>query len=969
MNNGYGEAPQVQEESSIQFSEIVATLFRHKWIVIVATMLSTLGTFAWIATRTPEFSARATLLLESDASAGGVLGELASLTSDPTAKAEIALITSHSLASSTAASPAKFNNSYELFEATAPDFDPFARSATGEANFKRNGPDPTTVENLGLAWKVDRYDLMPMSGLLATMNGVSHGKHRLKARIEPIGADDAERPEALDVEFSKDGSRVIVGRAGNILGLGEVEGKDFAYEPGAELRLYNWSLTLTATGDFAGERYRVERIADDKLVGLFMERISARESGRKTNIVYVNVKDSDPYRAAETANAICKNYIRRSVRIGQQKATQTVRFIEAQLEQQLLELAAAEREVVRLQTENPSTIALSVTATALIEQASALELQITQTKVMTSVIREALEYMERGDFESLARLGAEMPNLLALGYIKELSTLEAESLRLDRTDVMGYKGLLLGERQRVRGLLEASDMTVAELSSIHMALKNGEAGAVARAAAASDGFTSYLTELAKIDSERSRLRGIETESSPKVRAFDSARAELMKRLVEQVASTLEGARAASKNYTDLAENYSQAITEWPAQERGNIDAAVASLRKSLRTTLERQVDGLSSRLKDMDGQRQAFEDRLGELPEAELALAKPIRERETRGRIVEFLLTSQHEATITAAATSAAAVLIDPALPPRSRLFPRVGMLLLSGALAGLLAGCGLALLHNQLRGALFSEAEVERVSGLSVFGSVPNYMTGRTRIKGIKKGSRFLPMRDQPESPQAEAYRQIRASVSLAMDGGDSLRTLAVTSSVPGEGKTVTNADLAMVFAASGKRVLLVDCDLRKPQVHNIFDLERGPGFAEVLEGKADWHDCVNANMSNGLNVITAGRCEARPGELLASAKALAIVDELKQEFDLIVFDLPPAVVVADVANFANKLDAVLMLYRSGEVPGKLLVSAAKRLRRWGIEPLGVIINAVVVQRTPGGYGYGDSYGYEYEYSEKDKS
>ncbi len=295
-------------------------------------------------------------------------------------------------------------------------------------------------------------------------------------------------------------------------------------------------------------------------------------------------------------------------------------------------------------------------------------------------------------------------------------------------------------------------------------------------------------------------------------------------------------------------------------------------------------------------------------------------------------------------------------------------MFLALGGIIGFLLGCGLALIHNQLRGALFTEAEVERVSGLSVIGSVPNYLVGRTRIKGAKKGIRFLPMRDDPESPQAEAYRQIRASLRLAMTGDDSLHTMAVTSSVPGEGKTVTNADLAMVFAASGKRVCLVDCDLRKPQVHNIFGVERGPGFGEILEGNADWRNCVQRDLANGVNVIPAGRCEARPGELLASDKAAPIIDELKEEFDLVVFDLPPAVVVADVANFANKLDAILLLYRSGGVAGRLLGSAAQRLRRSGVEPIGIIVNAVVVSRTPGGYGYGDGYGYGYGYGYGEK-
>lgn len=961
MNNGYGEAP--QEEPSIQIGELFTILFRHKWIVLVTTVVVTLATFGWIGTRQPIYQAQATLLLEEDEAAGGVLSELASLTADPTAEAEIALLESRSLAAVTAAAPGDFEHEGELFAATAPDFDPFATTGVQEAGFSSG--DPSAMENLGLANRVERYDLVPFASMLARVKGREIKEHRLRARVEPLPGEHPGRPAALDVEFDATGERVTVAPAGGLFAVGDLEGVVNDYAPGAEVRAYGWSLRLSATGAFEGQRYRVERVSDEKAVNNLMARTNAVESGRKTNVVLVQVQDSDPYRAAETANAICKNYIRRSVRIGQQKATQTVRFIDGQLEEQLRDLRAAEAKVVELQTAFPETIALSTTATSMIEQASSIELQLTQIELTRRVIDEALGYLEGGDYEALARLGNEMPNLLALGYIKELGALEAEALRLDRTDVAGYKALLFTERQRVRALMEESRLRADELAAALADLEAGRPGAIARAAATGTEFQGYLTELASIEGELSVARGSAKAANPLVRSLETARLELQKNLTAQVAAALDGARAATANYKELETSYGEAIGAWPEGERATIDVAVETLRARVRATLERQVAGLDDSLAALNDEKARLEERLGELPGAELALAEPVRERETRSRIVEFLLTSQQEATITAAATSAAAVLIDPAVPPRARTFPKASTFLMLGAIVGFLFGCGLALVHNTLRGALFTEAEVERTSGLPVMGSVPNYLVGRTRLKDAKKGKRFLPMRDAPEGPQAEAYRQIRASLRLAMTGEDCLRTLAVTSSVPGEGKTVTNADLAMVFAASGKRVLLVDCDLRKPQVHNIFNLERGPGFGEVLEGKADWRDCVNEGQANGLHVITAGRCEARPGELLASSKAGPVVEELREAYDLVVFDLPPAVVVADVANFANRLDAVLMLYRFGGVPGKLLGSAAQRLRRSGLDPIGVIMNAVVVSRAPGGYGYGYGYGYSYEYGE----
>jgi capsular exopolysaccharide synthesis family protein len=169
-----------------------------------------------------------------------------------------------------------------------------------------------------------------------------------------------------------------------------------------------------------------------------------------------------------------------------------------------------------------------------------------------------------------------------------------------------------------------------------------------------------------------------------------------------------------------------------------------------------------------------------------------------------------------------------------------------------------------------------------------------------------------------------------------------------------VTNADLAIVFAKAGRKVLLVDCDLRKPQIYNLFSVERSPGMGDVLEGGAAWRDCVQETDNGHLDILPAGKKSSSPGELLAGERALEVIEKLKASYDLIVFDLPPAVVVADVANFASNLDALLLVYRSGKVPGRLLTGAVNKLRQAEVNVPGVIINAVYVSRALGGYGYG---------------
>ena len=950
-HDAYGEAG--LEGDSIQIGEVLAILARNKLLIAITTVLVAAATVVWVGTRTPRYRARATLLLEQDEAAGGVLSEIAALSSNPAGDTEIALIETRSLAVVTAAAPSEWKPPSDVFTPTEPDFDPFAHASGA-------GGDPSAMESLGLMWLAERHDLRPSRGMLRRLTGAELPSHRLYARIEPA---DEEAPHVVDVTFLPDegqGARVRIAREAGLFGGGG-DPEVFDYTPGMEVDYHGTRIALKAAGDFAGQSYRLERLVKDQAVNHLMEDLEAAESGRKTNVVHVRVRDSDPNRAAEVANAICKNYIRRSVRIGQQKATRTMRFIDAQLDDQLEALAAAERRVVELQTANPETIAMSTTAMALVEQLTSLGLERTRSDLSLTVIGEALELLDQGDHEALARLGQEVPNLLALSYIRELAQLQSESLRLDRSDVLGYKALLTEERQRLRRIQERHDLLIGQLESALVTLRAGDTSAIARleAAGVSNSLRGYSTEIARLDGELGRLRGSSTEQNPLVRSLESAREELIRSVTAQVANALDGAKEARDGYVGLIDSYTASIAEYPASERGTIDDAVGRLRARIRTSLDAQAAGLEARLSAIDEQTARIETRLGELPESELTLAEPLRQRETRAKIVEFLLSSQQEAAITAAATSAAAVLIDPAVPPTIRTYPRAKLFIAIGALFGVAAGCGLAFLRNVMRGALFTEADVERYSGLSVLGAVPDYLRGRTRIKGAGKQARFLPLRDDPEGPQAEAYRQIRASLHLAMRGEDALRTLAVTSCVPSEGKTVTNASLATVFAGAGRRVLLVDCDLRKPQVHNLYDLPREPGMGNVLEENADWRGCVHHTDHENLDVLPAGRCKARPGELLAGERALPVIDELVAEYDLVVFDLPPAVLVADVANFATKLDAILLLYRSGGVPGRLLANAANRLRQAGVHLMGVILNAVYVGRGVGGYGYGYGYGY----------
>ena len=182
----------------------------------------------------------------------------------------------------------------------------------------------------------------------------------------------------------------------------------------------------------------------------------------------------------------------------------------------------------------------------------------------------------------------------------------------------------------------------------------------------------------------------------------------------------------------------------------------------------------------------------------------------------------------------------------------------------------------------------------------------------------------------------------------------MAVVSSVPNEGKTTTNVNLALSLASSESRVLLVDADMRKPSVGSYFDLAPGPGLREVLEG-TPWREAVQPSKHEGLDIIPAGRVTRSPGDLLRGVRVRALVAELAAEYDRVVFDMPPLMAVADVETFADKLDGVVLLIRGEVVPRRFVAASVGRMRRSGIRPVGAILNAVRSKRH--GYSY-----YRYE-------
>jgi non-specific protein-tyrosine kinase len=223
------------------------------------------------------------------------------------------------------------------------------------------------------------------------------------------------------------------------------------------------------------------------------------------------------------------------------------------------------------------------------------------------------------------------------------------------------------------------------------------------------------------------------------------------------------------------------------------------------------------------------------------------------------------------------------------------------------------------------------------------NDMTTTTRAD-----SALVALRD-PRSPAAEAYRTLRTNIQFSsLD--KPLQTLLATSTVPDEGKSTTLANLAVTMAQAEQRVILVDCDLRRPTIHTLFNLPNDMGLTSMILANDDSMLPLQQTGVPGLQVLTSGPQPPRPADILGSRRMEAIIERLRAEADVVLFDTPPLIAVSDAAVLATRVDGVLLVLKAHHTTRDHARHAREMLERGKANVVGVVLNNAEVEQ---GYGY----------------
>jgi capsular exopolysaccharide synthesis family protein len=328
------------------------------------------------------------------------------------------------------------------------------------------------------------------------------------------------------------------------------------------------------------------------------------------------------------------------------------------------------------------------------------------------------------------------------------------------------------------------------------------------------------------------------------------------------------------------------------------------------------------------------------------------REVDTNRTLYDGLLQRYKEVGVAGGVSANNISVVDRAETPLRPSSPRPLFDLLLGGAAGLGLGVGLALLNEGLDQAVRTGADLEGELGLPLLGATPALRRGVGPTEALA----------DTRSPLTEAFQAVRTALQFSTPQGFP-KSLLVTSPWPGTGKTTTAFALSQVMARLGLRVLLIEADLRHPALSELVATDRRIGLTTVLTGAATVQDVVQATRFPNLFMITAGPPAPAPAELLASGRLALLAAEATAHFDIVIFDGPPVMGLADAPIIGTAVEGVILVVEAGRTTQRQAREAVRRMVMAGAHLLGAVLNKAKAVPGEPGYGYGDGYGFDYGY------
>jgi capsular exopolysaccharide synthesis family protein len=397
-------------------------------------------------------------------------------------------------------------------------------------------------------------------------------------------------------------------------------------------------------------------------------------------------------------------------------------------------------------------------------------------------------------------------------------------------------------------------------------------------------------------------------------------------LKEQVLEAEQNVRTLSKKFT----------AKHPTMLAAARDLAILQTKR--KEEVQRVIDSLQNEAELAKAKEEDLRNRIAAIKEEAFGLKDEFIQyqvmrlgADTNRQFYDALLKKTKEYTINEQLQSIQVSVLEKAEVPSRPVTPDKPKSILFGLFLALFAGAGAAFFVEYLDQTVKSPEELERKTGLPVLGLIPLFKEKGKNIEEI--------LVKDPSSYLSESYKGLRTSVLLSSVDSPP-KSILVTSMIPGEGKTTTAINLAVATAQSGYKVLLVDCDLRKPQIHKQFGVKNMKGLSTFLAGVSN-DDIISDTPVPNLSVMAPGPVPPNPSELISSRKMERLLERMKEKYDIIIFDSPPLLTVADSMVISRYLDVTLVITRAGKTNYEMVRRGLKMLKEIKTPILGAVINA----------------------------
>jgi len=447
------------------------------------------------------------------------------------------------------------------------------------------------------------------------------------------------------------------------------------------------------------------------------------------------------------------------------------------------------------------------------------------------------------------------------------------------------------------------------------------------------GVQEVLTELQKVQTKLANARAIYTEVHPTITDLKNQQATL----------------------NSLLQQRTQEYSGIPIVSPGKLQ--IGKIREELTdkyVEFKAERQGLEKKIRTLSNIRANYQQQLAMMPSLEKKQQALERRLEAAKTGYENLVTRLQEIQVAEKQTIGNARIVQPAQIPKKPVISKTKILLAGGSIfAGVLLSIAAAFFVDLIDRSLKTVKETETFFGYTLLGLIPKYKLNNS-VSGVQEiETGVYPQVITTTSPRTvvhEAYQMLQANLKFISHR--KVRKIVVTSSVTAEGKSEVSANLAAVIAQSGKRVLLVDADMRKPTQHHLWGLINSVGLSHLLVGQGVFSQAVQ-KVTEFLAVLTAGVIPPNPLALIDSEGMTSLVDIFAENYDYVIFDTPPLAGIADAAVLGKMADGILLVTRPGVLDAPSAAAAKSLLERSEANVLGIVANAVNAKQEPSSYFY----------------